>query len=547
MNIKKIPTFQNKPKSLRRMLFAYMFVLALLLLILMLIGIFLIGGFINPKHRMFTTLDFQADVFERQIDMFYDNLAVMSIQLSEDATDTLENYLEENELAFEQLNGSETHIENLQEELIQHLLKKLWETDCTGTFVILDAQVNTEVKNAENSRTGLYLQRNSLSANDTQVLLYRGLSAVGKRHDCITHRKWTLEFDTSKVPNYDEQLQNAALPLKSAYRITDVATLTGTDQRVMLMTIPLLGKDGSCYGLCGFEINEKYFLQTFEQPSNLSRLIFCLTSNSNGLRTAEDSLCTGILNDYYLEPTGTFEVEPFGGGLAKYTSKYNSYVGITKEISLCPCSNTSSISVLMPKSDFDQFANKDYLHMVILIVLFMLFACGLSITFADRYFAPFQMILEQIRRKEYQNVPIATPEINDLFAYLAEQDQKNEDALNKALQEKSNAIAAMKQTKEQYKEATRQIELLSPKGEYIDPYDYDTFINGLETLTKRERETFDLYISGKSVKEIVALLGVKESTVRYYNKTIYSKLGVHSLKQLLRYAARMNEELDSDK
>ena len=49
-------------------------------------------------------------------------------------------------------------------------------------------------------------------------------------------------------------------------------------------------------------------------------------------------------------------------------------------------------------------------------------------------------------------------------------------------------------------------------------------------------------VPGKTVKEIVALTGLKESTVRFHNRNIYTKLGVHSLKQLLRYSAIMKQE-----
>ena len=76
----------------------------------------------------------------------------------------------------------------------------------------------------------------------------------------------------------------------------------------------------------------------------------------------------------------------------------------------------------------------------------------------------------------------------------------------------------------------------------MDPYDYEDFKNGLKFLTEREKEILDLYIAGKTVKEIVALTGLKESTIRFHNRNIYTKLNVHSLKQLLCYAAIMKQE-----
>lgn len=80
----------------------------------------------------------------------------------------------------------------------------------------------------------------------------------------------------------------------------------------------------------------------------------------------------------------------------------------------------------------------------------------------------------------------------------------------------------------------------------IDPYDYENFKKGLSSLTEKENEVLKLYIAGNTVKDIISILGLQESTVRYHNKNIYSKLGVHSLKQLLRYAAVLEHEGEGD-
>ena len=44
------------------------------------------------------------------------------------------------------------------------------------------------------------------------------------------------------------------------------------------------------------------------------------------------------------------------------------------------------------------------------------------------------------------------------------------------------------------------------------------------------------------IKEIAAASSVKESTIYTHNRNIYSKLGINSLKQLLRYAALMRQQ-----
>lgn len=540
----KLPASSTKKQTLKRKLFVYMCILALMLCALLVAGLFLIGHFTGTKQRVAETLEFQTVLFERQIDTYYDNLAVMSVQLSYNTTEALESYLAENEIAFEELNGSEVHITNLQEHLIDLIRHKLWEADCTGAFVMLEAQVNSGIENADTSRTGIYLQRNSLEFTDTRVLLYRGLAKIGKNHGCMPHRKWRLEFNTNLFPNYDELKSEAAFPLNQSYRITDVVLLPGTDQHVMLMTVPLLSQDGTFYGICGFELNEGYFKQIFAQPSELDHAIFCISKSSDSLILSESTtLSAGVLNEYYVEPYDSFTTKSFGSGLTEFRGENEAYIGITKEIRICPSTCSSAISVLIPKTDYERMASADMLRIILLIITFSASVAGLSMFFARRYLQPIKNALDSIRKKEYSYDTANSSEINDLFAFLAEQDRINEEELSRLRCEKTEAVTYAEELQSKFDETVKQNKRLAySRKDEIDPYDFENFKNGLRMLTSKEQEVFDFYLQGKTVKEIIAALGLQESTVRFHNKNIYSKLGVHSLKQLLRYAAVLKQE-----
>ena len=67
--------------------------------------------------------------------------------------------------------------------------------------------------------------------------------------------------------------------------------------------------------------------------------------------------------------------------------------------------------------------------------------------------------------------------------------------------------------------------------------DYEYFVCNLKTLTPQEQRIYDLYLDGKTTAEISEIIGIKENTMKYHNKNIYSKLGVSSRKQFLRFAA----------
>lgn len=61
----------------------------------------------------------------------------------------------------------------------------------------------------------------------------------------------------------------------------------------------------------------------------------------------------------------------------------------------------------------------------------------------------------------------------------------------------------------------------------------DLFRTGLKELTPTEQIIFEAYTARKTTKEIMAMLSIKENTLKFHNKNLYSKLGVSSRKQLL--------------
>ena len=533
--------YKRRP-TLRMKLFGYMFLLAVSLFLFLMAGIFLIGGFTQTKTKIANTMQFQMNVFERQIETHFDELSVMNIYLSYQTQKVIEKYLAENNIGFSDLNGSARHIEALQKELLPPLYQKLWEADCTGAFIVLEATVKPDAENADSSKTGLYLQKGSVESRDNRVILYRGLPSVGKPYDVMPHRRWMLEFSDSRFPHYNEFKNTSEFQISNPFRVTDVTMLPGTDQNVILLTVPLFDKKGEFLGLCGFEINEAYFKKVFAQPSELDHAAFCLSSSETGLLQTNKMLSAGVIGKYYLEPKAPFEVFDFGDGLTAYKSENASYIGMSRQVSLRNAC-TLFISALIPVEDYYRLSTKDTLGIVTLIIVFLLSASGMAFYFSHRYIQPLKRSIAEIKKKEYGNRANQSTDITDLFTFLAEQDRINEKELAKAEQERTMALLRLKQMQTKFEEASQQIARLaySRKTE-VDPYDYENFKQGLRRLTARENEVLALYISGKSVKDIIELTGMKESTVRFHNRNLYSKLGVHSLKQLLRYISIMNQE-----
>jgi len=131
---------------------------------------------------------------------------------------------------------------------------------------------------------------------------------------------------------------------------------------------------------------------------------------------------------------------------------------------------------------------------------------------------------------------------------LEAKDREHEQAIGQLEQEKQDAVSKHTEILSEYEAAQTQINRLAyERGKEIDPEDYQRFLEGMRSLTPAERKVFHLYLEGRSSKEILELMTIKDSTLRYHNRNIYQKLGVNSLKQMLRYGTLVNQKNDRER
>ena len=66
----------------------------------------------------------------------------------------------------------------------------------------------------------------------------------------------------------------------------------------------------------------------------------------------------------------------------------------------------------------------------------------------------------------------------------------------------------------------------------------DSSLNPYETLTARERETFQLVVEGKTTKEIAQILDIGVKTAENHRARMMEKLGLRNTAEVVRFAAR---------
>lgn len=171
--------------------------------------------------------------------------------------------------------------------------------------------------------------------------------------------------------------------------------------------------------------------------------------------------------------------------------------------------------------------------MLLLLTLLFFIVC---IYLSHRYVEPILQGLSKLKADETELSPSNIPEIDDLFAYLAAKDRLHEEEINRL----QSANANVQRERERAESALSNLHAAGIQE--IDSEAYAFFCNNLCSLTPKEHEIFDLYLESKTGKKIQEILCINSNTIKYHNRNIYDKLGVHSRKDLLKYATLMMQE-----
>ncbi len=536
----KFINLKKKKTSMHSKLLLYMFTLVLVVVMFIAVGLFFVGQFSTTTKKYSSNLTFQNEFYTRQIEKYFDDLSMMTEMLANDSSAIIDNYLNENGIHISALNDSQYYTEGVQEALFPKLEEELLKADASGAFIILNATVNTGEANSDKSKTGLYFQRSTLDRTDETLLLFRGNAELGRKKNIMPHRKWRLEFRTDFVPQ-TENFFNETIVKEKKSVLTDIFTLNGTSEKAMAFITSLFGADGSYYGICGFEISNNYFKDFFVQPTRLEQLTCTFSkTEKDGKIDCENIFWTGVLNGYSLKPSGTLVPKKMNDSLTEFLGE-NTFVAAKNEITILNTPYT--LVVMQPKSEFDKTVAINVTKIVLVCFLLIISAVVLCIFFSRKFVSPVIKSLEKIRMQEHARTKSDIIEIDDLFVYLAEQDRLRDlEMKNLKHQNEELTIVTENQTSEIDKRQTEIERLAYSRKNEIDPDNYEAFKIGLKELTKTEKTVFNLYLQGKTAKEITDILNIRESTLKFHNHNILEKLCVSSRKQMLRYATLLKQE-----
>lgn len=505
-------------------------IIAFVMLLLLLLSLF---GVLNPINGRITDyLDDQLNNHTAQLEHDMDKLAAYSVSFSAQMETLIEDYLRDNHMTFDGLTNDIDALTELQAKAYSTVYTNIQVASCSGAFYILDTTVNDTLEVPRYN--GIYIKYANLYAEstvNTKIALFRGSADVARANNINLSSTWQNEMATDAFADTGV-LENAD------YFLSGVEDIPDTWERARYIYTPIYGKDNRVIGICGFELSDLYVQLSYSAADTESAQTICalLDKTDVGYQGQFISNRSG-----YVPPECDTITAKESGSFYEYRCGDNAYIGKEKEIVIG--GNTITVAIMVPKPQYESIVRNGQLKNITIFFIIAVAAACTCLWLSKKYIAPIHKSIEKFKTSKADYERSGIVEIDDLFVFLAEQDRKNEAALAEMEKEKAQIQSTLNQISTEHSEAKQEIARLaySRKNE-VDPYDYEHFLMGLKTLTHTERVIFDYYLDGKSVKEIMELVGVKESTIRFHNRNIYSKLGVNSLKQLLLYAAIMKQE-----
>lgn len=531
-----IRQYRSEGFSMRRRLVTY-FISVLIMFMSLVLFLLNFFGIMNPAdHQIMTALTGQLSGYARSIERDYDRIAAYAISFAEQMENAVQNHLAENGISFDDLEDNAEAITELQCVLYDTVYLNMQLAPSSGAFYILDTTVNSKTEIPHYS--GIYLKYINLNSENTvnnDFSLYRGPFVVGNTNGITFHSGWQNEMETDFFDTCDTTFAEGAY-----YALSPAVVIPETWERARYVYVPIHDLKGKTIGVCGFEINDLFFQLTYKTADDqLGPVVCALLDHRQGIYSGQFSSSRfGVANDaaanFAVTEKADWLIFDFGS---------EKCIGKAEPVQLG--GDSFSAAIMLTQAQYDSYVRRGEIKLYAILFIAAAFSFVCCVFMSNRYVAPILKKIEQIKANEEDGDALGIREIDDLFAYLAEKDGHYEEQLaglekakQQAEQEAEQAKAAYDRALEEYQLAQSEIHQLSDeRKKEIVLEDYKYFISNLKTLTPTEYRIYELYLAGKSAREIMEITGIKENTLKYHNKNLYSKLGISSRKQLLRFAS----------
>ena len=527
-----VKQFRSEGLSMRRRFAFYVFSVICLFLAIIIILLNLFGILNLTDRQIMNDLNSRLSACAERIERDCDELAACAISFSGQLEKLIQDYLTENNISFDQLKNNSEALDILQNRLYDSVYLNMQVAPASGAFYILDTTANSHSDTPLYS--GIYLKYINLCSENTvnnDFSIYRGSFSTGKSRGINFHSGWKNESSTVFFENCNEIFSDG-----THFALSSVTSIPDTWERARYIYVPIRDYNDAIIGVCGFEITDLLFQLSYKTVNGQWGDENCgLLDKNGGIYLGQFSSGRYNTNDIIdIRSRNGSQLFDFGN---------EKCIGLTKETVLG--NGTFSVAVMLSEAQYENFLHKGQMNIILIFLIVAILAAVCCVFMSKKYVSPILKRIEQVKANEDFGEQLRIREIDDLFTFLEEKDNYYEQQLDSLENAKLYAEEEARKAKEQYEKAAEKYELAKSEidrlaekhKEEIVPEEYNFFVENLGMLTPAEYRIYELYLSGKSAKQIAEILNITENTLKYHNKNIYSKLGISSRKQLLRFAA----------
>ena len=468
------------------------------------------GAFSRDDEQLHEVMEFHLSNTGDTLASQLDHLTAQSLNLSKELSREIEGELVREGISLQEVNDDSERLLKLQQIMYPLVNTTLQTANCNGAYAILDATANTALGVADHSRSGLYLRYTNLSASNPvapTVVYFRGIPDIARQKDLELHNRWNLEFDTDQIPGCRELMDTPLDRPAQRYFWSRRIDLKDTWESAMLLCVPIVGSDGTVYGVCGVELSALYF--QFSYPTlegKFGSAVTVLAPIQDSRLLLSDGL-VGSVSGTYLDSRETLVIHQ-GRYYNEYYTGAERYIGLHETIPISKGEAEDTVwaaAILIPQESYAAYTAGVQQTWIIAALGLLLVLLALSFFLSRRFVRPITDSLKRFQQEELpeQGLSSGISEVDELAEFL------NARARNQRLEQGE----------------------LPPNIAEL----FDQFVARKDLLTEAERNILRYYIDGHEIADIPDLAFISMSTVRKHNRSIYEKLGVASRDELMLY------------
>lgn len=495
----------DRKVTLHRKLMMYLLCLILAALGILLLLLTAIGGPLKAEPQIAQAMESQLHTTYDKVSEEMETYTGYSLQLSRELERDIEDFLDEKGMSVSDLNDRPELLLEIQKMMYSELNTTIRLGRSSGVFALVNATINTQIPEADQSRCGVYLRLINVSSNvilSPETILFRGNTEIARENGLELHNRWNMELNTEGLLGYQE-LEAGLGQSESGYYWISRMNLKNTWEDVILLLVPMYTDTGEFLGACGIELNAVHF--SLEYPatdSSYGSVVTVIAPVENGNLRLDQGMA-GNTEGTWLGNAESLSIIEKNAYYSTYRSSKCDYYGIQMPLEIPGSSGQEwAVAVLIPRESCDQYILRNKAAIMGVILGFVLIMIALAWLLSKKFVRPILQGFQDIRDGQQ------TGDGKYRFAELEE--------LCRWLAERGNP----------------------PEAGDIPPNMaelFERFAQNVKTLTNAEYNIFRYYMNGYEVAQIPTAACVSMSTVKKHNGNIYRKLEISSNEELMMY------------